>query len=115
MGLDAGFLAMLEATVVVERKTGRDKWGNETYDAPTTERTFIGPITTNYGDGEMGKQQEKKSVRSTELIMDSVGVTLESRLTFGGGTWYVSQVETVNDELGNDLYQNVTVEDQKKG
>lgn len=115
MGLDAGFLAMLEASVLLELKTGKDKWGNEEYAAPTTQRAFIGPVVSGYGDGEVGGQQEKKSVRRCDLIMDSVGATLESRLTFDGVPWYVAQVETVKDELGNDLYQNVTVEDQKKG
>lgn len=115
MGLDAGFLSMLNASVTLEKRIGKDKWGNEQYAPPTPERAFIGPVSSGYGDGEVGGQQERKTVRSTDLIMDAVGVTTESRITFDGVPWWATQVETVKDELGNDLFQNVTVEDQKKG
>lgn len=115
MGLDAGFLSMLEASVVLEKRTDKDKWGNEQYAAPTTERAFIGAVVSGYGEGEVGGQREGKAVRRVDIIMDAVGVTMESRVSFDGDQWYVTQVETVKDEVGNDLYQNVTVEDQKKG
>lgn len=115
MGLDAAFLSMLTASVQAERRTGKDQWGNETYSAATTEKAFIDTTTFQFGTGTPGEQKDKRAVGTTPIIMDAVGISVGDRITFDGVPRTVTEVETIKDEFGNDLFQNVTVENQKKG
>lgn len=115
MGLDADFLAMLEATVTWKPVSGKDAWGNETYGTPTSQKAFIGDTTATFGNGTEGGQQDRTGVGTTEITMDALGVSVGDILIFGGVDHTVTEVVTTKDEFGNDLYQTVTVENQKKG
>lgn len=115
MGLDADFLSMLEATVTWKAVTGTDAWGNETYGPSSVQRAFIGDTTTSFGVGTEGSQQDRTAVKTTEVIMDALGVSVGDVLTFGAADHTVTEVVTAKDEFGDDLFQTITVENQKKG
>lgn len=115
MGLTKDFLTMLTATVTLKRASGTDAWGNETYDAPTLHPAFIDPGSTSLGSGEEGGQREGHTVTRRQVITDALGIKPTDILAFDGIDHTVTEVNTVKDEFGDDLYQTLSVEDQKKG
>lgn len=115
MGLDAGFLQMLTAPVGLRRRTGKDQWGNEVHGAVEQQRGYIATSTTSYGDGTQGGQTQKKAVVRREVLMDALGITVEDILVIDGVECGVEEVQTEKDEVGDDLYQTITVVNEKKG
>lgn len=115
MGLDRDFLTMLQAPFVLERRIGEDLWGNDAYDDPEEHNAYIEPATVTFGTGDSGGRQEKKAVAETQMITDAIGIQLEDRVTFDSTAYIVTGVENVRGEFGEDLYQTVTVENQKRG
>jgi hypothetical protein len=115
MGLDRDFLEMLTASVEWKPKAAKDKWGNETYGAPVPLKAFIESVTTQYGIGDQGGQRESETVNETQIIVDAVGVKVDDQITYDDTAHTVTQVETPKDEFGDDLYQLLTVQNQKKG
>ena len=115
MPLDQGFLDMLQGVVSLERKTGADQWGNDTYAAPTVERAYIDPSTVTFGGERSSDRQESTPTASTSLIMDGIGVEPGDKITFDSIPRWVEQVETTKDEFGVDLYQTITVTTTKRG
>ena len=115
MGLPRDFLALLRARVVWKHASGKDAWGNETYAPPRTIQANLGSVSESFGTGENGERQEGTRVRTRDVMTDAVGVSVGDVLVIDSADWWVTDVSTESDEDGSDLYQDITVEDQKKG
>lgn len=115
MGLDSSFLSMLEASVSLERKTGADQWGNDTYAAATTERAFVDTASVRFGGDAGSDRTEAANYAETDLIMDGIGVEPGDRITYDSTPHWVTSVATTKDEDGTELFQTVTVSTTKRG
>jgi hypothetical protein len=115
MGLDAGFLQMLTASVTHESvHVQPDLWGNDLYDAPVTRKCFIESVKGTFGQGRDGSEQESRESQTMSLICDAVGMKIGDRITHSGTPFWVRSVDTYKDETGLDLYQEVEATDQKE-
>lgn len=115
MGLDRDFLELLTAPVTLERVAGVDLWGNEVYEGPVVQQSFISGGTTSLGADAGNDRTEETPDTTDTLIMDAIGIKPGDKITYGGKPHWVTQVETAKDEFGADLYQNVTVTTTKRG
>lgn len=115
-GLDAGFLSMMQAPVVLERATGTDTWGNETYGAGSTEQAFIDAATKSLGAVARDSQAEHQPDDSeNDLYMDWLDIKPKDRIVYDGIPHYVTQVNNLKGEFGENLMQTVTVSTTKRG
>lgn len=115
MPLDRDFLQMLTAPVVLERYSGSDLWGNDAYDPPTTEASFIDSTNAVFPTDEEGDRKGSTPSSTTTLLMDGIGIRPRDKIIYDGNVHYVTEVETAKDEFGINLFQNVTVTTTKRG
>lgn len=116
MGLDADFLSMLETTVTLKRNTGHDQWGNETYDVDQSIQCYIMPSDESLGGGDNHEREDGERVVRSDLIIDALDVKVKDKITLPGAiVTYVVGVQTYSDELGADLYQQITVSTSERG
>ena len=117
MGLDAGFLSLLTASVTVEQSTAEDAFGNATFGPARTAKAFIDPVVSTFGATTgTGTEQEGRIVIKSTITMDFESIRPGDRITLPGGTiTYAVEVQTDKNEQGADLYQTVTVQDTERG
>lgn len=116
MGLDAGFLSMLQAKADLQRWQGKDNWGNEQYLAPETIQCFINEQSRGLGglasENQTGEQPYEDS---QEVYTDSLGIKPMDKLIWDGTDHWVTEVATLKDEFGDDLFQTVTTSTTRRG
>ena len=117
MGLDRDFLTMLEGRMVVERFTGEDEWGNDTYDVPMTDvPTYIETTILTQGAQDGQGKQDTRIITTDTMMTDAIGLKPKDRFTLPGPrVVYASEVQTAKDEYGQDLYQTTTALSVSKG
>ena len=116
MGLDPSFLSLLNVPVIVSPFLGEDTWGNTTYGAPFNTKMYQDPETETFGVDEGNNRQQNVRVVRSNFIADSLGIKLRDRLTLADATLlYVVEVATNKDEVGGDLFQNITAETTERG
>lgn len=106
---------MLTAPVTLMRYAGSDLWGNDAYDTPTTEASFINSTSTVFPTDEEGDRKGTNPSSTTTLLMDGIGIQPRDQIIYDGIVHYVTDVETAKDEFGINLFQNVTVTTTKRG
>jgi hypothetical protein len=106
---------MLDAPVLLERHTGQDQYGNDTYATATTESSFIDAGSTGFPTDTSGSRTEKTPATTTTLMMDGIGVKPRDKITYDGVAHYVTEAVTNKDGSGADLYQDITVTTTKRG
>lgn len=115
MGLDAGFLSMLEGRVSWEKMLGEDAFGNESYDLPVIIEAYIGDFIESFGYQDGNHMREGVQVWTTTLFTNYKGIQARDRFLVGTRTMYATSVSTGQDEQGNPLYHEVEVSTVKKG
>lgn len=109
------FYEMLTHTAVLERNTGPDQWGNETYAAPEQIKCFILDQGLSFGTDDGQDKQDQKQVGDIEILTDGVGINLTDKITFDTTTIVVTRVSTPKDENGYDVIHTVTGTTAKRG
>ena len=114
MGLDRDFLSMLSARVRLEKKMGSDQFGNDTYALGVEHAAYVESASSRFGNDEEARKTKDPNITAS-VITDAIGVAPGDRFLIGGSYHWVSEVETMKDEFGNDLYQTSQVTTTKRG
>lgn len=116
MPLSADFLTMLTTTLVMNRNTGSDQWGNETWGNMEDIVCYILPVTQAFGGQDGHNKKDGIRVKQSQIITDAYGIKVKDRIKLPTGEYaYVTEAETFEDQFGEDLFQQVTVETTQKG
>lgn len=110
MPLDADFHAMLETTFSLERYTGQDTFGNNTYGSSEDIQGIQQSSNEVFAPGPVEGRAIGQPYTEVELLTDFYGIKVRDKITPPdlGIPVYVTKVTTHQDETGEDLYQELT-------
>lgn len=115
MGLDADFLELLTVTVVLNRFTGEDSFGNQIYAVVENIQCVIDPSFQSYGQDSSQDQQYANPFYRSSIITDALGLKVRDKIAFQGITYYLITAETTTDEFGVPLFQKSDLESVERG
>lgn len=116
MGLTVDQKAMLTMQATLERHSGTDSWGNETYAAGVPIQTFLTVDHWEYGIQDGHGSQDAVKVRRMEFIVDGAdNVQVQDRWTFGSTTGIVTHTDDISDVDGTLVLQTISVDTTQRG
>jgi hypothetical protein len=119
MPLDRSFLSLLSQTALLQRHTGTDQWGNESYGPSETIKCFYSEESTGLSgvEDDTSGQTEPRVTAEGEIITDAIGMRPGDRLVpphsasdpTSTDYRFAVRVTTNLDESGVPLYQTSTL------
>ena len=116
MGMDPDQRAMLTMAATLERHTGTDQWGNETYDPPEDIPTFLTVDHCDYGVQDGHGSQDAVKVRRMEFVVDGADhAQVQDRWTFESTVGIVTHTDDITDTDGTLILQTISVDTTQRG
>lgn len=112
MGLDTDLLDLLSHTATLNRFTGQDQWGNNTYAANLPIKAFTTSQTDDFPAPDTQNRQRSKT-RTFALITDALDIKVGDKITVFADTGTVTNAVTYRDETQS-LMQEITITTQEE-